>query len=93
MKKKWVINDNVLVVGRVEHHYELCKNNSKTIGGGWWEIVGEDMYFYKSSTEFGSVTKEQFEQADKFPYTEGYKLHLSHALTLEQAIKEHLRSR
>ncbi len=52
----------------VEFHSELLgkgMDRKKTIGGGrWdWDEKGKKVYFYGSSTDFGSVTKEQFSES------------------------------
>lgn len=72
--KKFVINDGWLIIGQVEFHEDLIKNRdrSKTVGGGRWVYVKEtnSIYFYGESTDFGQVTKEQFDAAFKQPSVE-----------------------
>jgi len=71
MAQKFVINDNILILGEVEFHEDLVKDRikSNTIGGGYW-IYHKDTntyYFYGNSIEFGQVTKEEFNSAKKEP--------------------------
>lgn len=68
MAQKFIINDNEIILGDVEFHKELIVDQQKhkqTIGGGrwFWDEDGKIVYFYSSSTDFGQVTKEQFESA------------------------------
>lgn len=65
MSKKFVLNNNKLVLGEVTYHCELCADNSKTIGGGRWYIEDNKLILYGSSTEFGPVTEEQVMKAQK----------------------------
>ncbi len=63
MAKKWIINNGVLIIGRVKYHYELIQptmERNKTIGGGYWEYYKNKLYFYSTSQEFGSVAKDVF---------------------------------
>ncbi len=78
MAKKYIIHNNELIIGNVEHHIELVPDNNKklTIGGGRWDFNNEtkNFVFYDSSFEFGSVTKEQFKNALKnYKFTERMK--------------------
>ncbi len=68
MAQKWIINRNELIVGNVFYHEELLgskRTRKETIGGGLWWIDEEKKitYFYGASTDFGSVTEEQFQVA------------------------------
>lgn len=67
MARKWIINDNEIIVGNVELHLELHEDNSKTIGGGYWNWLRREkkFYFFGASQDFGQVTREQFEAALK----------------------------
>lgn len=63
MKNKFVLVDNEIIVGRVTFHREL---HDKPKGGGWWYYHKEQnkLILYGSSFDFGSVTKEDIENAE-----------------------------
>lgn len=68
--RKFIINDNELIMGDVEFHKDLIginRSSDKTIGGGLWHWDEEKnaVYFWGISTDFGGVTKDQFEGAVK----------------------------
>lgn len=65
MARKWIINNNEIIMGNVEFHRDLTKDHSSTIGGGYYYYDDESktMLFYSLSTDFGSVTEEQFNNA------------------------------
>lgn len=66
MAKKFVINNNRLVIGNVECHFELSKDNSTTIGGGYWHIDEDKkrLYLYSSSTDYGSIEPDDLDKCD-----------------------------
>lgn len=90
--KKFVINDGFLILGQVEFHEDLVKNmdRSKTIGGGRWHFDEDDntIYFYGDSTDFGSVTKEQFDAAFKQPSLSRVNIVFSDKMFLSDVMKE-----
>jgi hypothetical protein len=65
MARKWIINNNEIIMGNVEFHKDLLTDHTKTIGGGYYYYDNdtETMLFYSSSSDFGSVTEEQFNNA------------------------------
>jgi len=68
--RKFIVNNNELIMGDVEFHEGLIGSSRKredTIGGGRWHWDEENnaVYFWGVSTDFGGVTKEQFEEAVK----------------------------
>lgn len=70
MAQKFIINDNVLIIGHVDLHEQLLRGGlerNKTVGGGYWckDYKTNTFYFYGKSIDFGSVTKEQFDAAIK----------------------------
>ena len=69
MARKFIINDNELIIGNVEYHFELLKgrDKDKTIGGGYWyyDKPNNQLYFYGCSHDFGGVTEEQFNLSEK----------------------------
>jgi hypothetical protein len=89
MAKKYVINDNRLVLGQVNYHEELCRDNSKTIGGGSWHIEGNKLYLYGISMNFGSVEKEDVDKAYKSPSIEKMEIVFSHELNLSKILNNH----
>ena len=90
MAQKFVINDNRLILGQVDFHKELCKDNTKTVGGGYWHLDSERgiLYLYGISVDYGPVTKAQLEAADKFPYGEKFTIFFTLHFTLNNAIAE-----
>ena len=69
MARKFIINNNDLILGNVEMHEDLLggRKENKTIGGGFWnyDVDTNTMYFYGESMQFGSVTEEQLLAANK----------------------------
>jgi hypothetical protein len=65
MAQKFVINSGNLVIGHVELHRELNKDNSTTLGGGYWfyNKVDNTLYLYGSSVDFGKVSENQLREA------------------------------
>ena len=54
MARKFIVNDNNLIFGDVDLHKQLCKDHSKTVGGGYWHIDKEQkkIYLYSHSMDF-----------------------------------------
>jgi len=90
--KKFVINDGDLILGQVEFHEELVKDRdrSKTVGGGRWHFDKDNntIYFYGDSTDFGSVTKEQFDAVFKQPSLSRVNIVFSNKMFLSDVMKE-----
>jgi len=90
--KKFVINDGWLIIGQVEFHEDLIKgrDRSKTVGGGRWHYEKDinTIYFYGESTDFGSVTKEEFDAAFKQPSVEQATIIFSDKMFLSDVLKE-----
>lgn len=65
MAKKWVLNNGNIILGHVDFHSQLCRDNANTIGGGWWFMHHDSntIIYYGSSEDYGSVTRDQFERA------------------------------
>lgn len=71
MARKFIINNGEVVMGGgVEYHIELLGKSRKkelTTGGGRFEIdeksYGKVIFFYGTSDEFKSATREQFFKA------------------------------
>lgn len=89
---KFVINDGDLILGEVEFHEDLIhgRNRSKTVGGGrWYEDIDTDtIYFFGESTDFGAVTKEQFDAAFKQPGLSKFNIVFSNKLLFADVLKE-----
>lgn len=87
---KWIINAGRLIIGRVEFHRDFLKDNSKTIGGGWWHYDNENntMYLYGVSMDFGGVVEEVARKAwDETPQAEeGIKMVFSYETKLERVL-------
>lgn len=66
MAKKFVINNNRLVTGDVGYHFELCNDNSTTIGGGYWykDEDAKRLYLYGTSTDYGSIEPDDLDKCD-----------------------------
>ena len=84
MAKKFIINDGNLILGDVEYHSELSKNNSKTIGGGHWRIDHDEeiLYLYGKSIEFGPVSEKEIELSNKPDSIYGYAIKYCGLITL-----------
>ena len=71
LEKKFVICDGVLIMGQVEFHHDLVNkkniDENKVSGGGNWYYDNQNntIYFYGESSEFGQVSKEEFEKCFK----------------------------
>lgn len=69
MAKKFIINYNRLILGDVKYHRDLLDGltAADTIGGGYWyyDHKSDTYYFYGSSQEFGQVTLEDMNVAEK----------------------------
>jgi hypothetical protein len=68
MACKWIVNNNELIIGNVEFHFDLLGSNRKkeqTAGGGMWFIDRRRKitYFWGESQDFGNVTQETFQLA------------------------------
>jgi hypothetical protein len=67
--RKFIINNNEIILGNVNYHRELAHKNlpNNIIGGGYWEWspkrLGNKIFFYGKSEDFGPVTKEQLIEA------------------------------
>lgn len=64
---KFIIEDNIVKIGKCTFHKEMCDNKKNVIGGGWYHILLEEkiLYFYDRSMDFGTVTFEQLQEAKK----------------------------
>lgn len=38
MAKKFIINNNLLVIGNVGYHFQLAQQHSTTMGVGYWHV-------------------------------------------------------
>lgn len=66
MAKKFIINNGTFIMSAcVEFHRELAKDHTTTKGGGWWEIVGNTLYLYGKSFDFGQAKIEDIISAFK----------------------------
>lgn len=97
MAKKWIINNNEIIMGHVEFHKELVghhreKEGHKTVGGGYWHHDEENniLYFYGSSDDFGGVRKETFTEALKnslvSPFLEEAQIRFSNEMWFTNAV-------
>jgi len=62
LKQKFVIVDNLILVGRVQLHKDL---HPAPLGGGlwFWDQDKNILYLYGTSHDFGSVTQAQVDNA------------------------------
>lgn len=92
MSKKFVISRNQLIIGNVQFHMDLVSRDMRNtvVGGGYWhrDIEKNMMYFYGTSTDFGSVTFEQFDAASKQLSIETHKLYFSQKDLLSDVLEE-----
>jgi hypothetical protein len=94
---KWIINDGRLIIGRVEFHRDFMKDNSKTIGGGWWyhDTENNTMYLYGASTDFGAVMEDDARKAwDESVHAErGIKMVFSYKTKLGAVLEDEKRGK
>ena len=93
MARKFIINDEDLILGNVEFHEDLICSGSekkKTVGGGRWHFdrIKNIIYFWGKSVDFGQVTRKQFEDSFKTPSVEGATLVFSHKKDFLDVLKE-----
>lgn len=55
---KFIIEDNNLILGRVEYHKELVTDETLVCGGGWFTIKNDIIRLYGDSFDFGQPTLE-----------------------------------
>lgn len=58
---KFIIMDDEFILGKVEFHADLTRKRDGIKGGGWWHLNEDktELLLYGTSSDFGSVTKEQ----------------------------------
>jgi hypothetical protein len=94
MARKWIINDEDLILGDVEFHEELvCKgrDKEKTVGGGRWHYDRDAniIYFWGKSVDFGQATEKEFINAFKQPSVEQATIVFSLKLDFKDVLKEY----
>ncbi len=54
---KWIIENDRLIIGKANFHFELAKDKNKVRGGGWFDYLDDEDGFllYGSSSDFGSA--------------------------------------
>ena len=95
MAQKFVICDKKLLMGNVSVHRQLVNTSSdaeKITGGGHWytDHNTKTVYFYGSSREFGTVTKEQFDEATKQQSLNRFRIVFSENALLSKVIEENI---
>lgn len=60
-KPKFIIKNDLFILGWVKFHKELTSDRQGILGGGWWHLSTNEneLTLYGFSTDFGAVTKEQ----------------------------------
>ena len=88
MAKKFIINDNRIILGQVDFHSQLVDDHTKTTGGGLWfyDHLNDTMYLYGLSTDYGPVTEKQVRDAWSYSL-EGTRVMYSRALKLDEALR------
>jgi len=80
------------MLGDVEFHEDLVRgeDRGKVAGGGKWHTDHETntIYFYGSSFDFGAVTREEFDAADKQPSLMRFKIVFSEKEYLKDVLIE-----
>jgi hypothetical protein len=94
MTRKWIINDDDLILGDVEFHEDLLTGDRKqknTVGGGRWHIDTERdiIFFWGKSIDFGQATKKEFDYAFKQPSVEHYETFFSLKTDFNDVLKEY----
>lgn len=93
MPQKFIINNDNLILGNVDHHVDLAKNHTTTKGGGWWHIDSENkkIYLYSKSLQFKHAKFADVLSAvnyGKLPeYLKDYEFYFSHADSLQDAMR------
>jgi len=92
--RKFIINDEDLILGDVEFHEELIcegRERNKTVGGGRWHFDRSKniIYFWGMSSDFGQATKKQFEESFKQPSVEDATQVFSNKKDFLEVMKEY----
>ena len=95
MAKKFIINqDRIVLSASVTYHEELAKDHLTTKGGGYWFVNDElkRLYLYGQSVDFGACTLEDLRTAIPKSYISvhwvGYEVYFSYNSSLANAIKD-----
>lgn len=67
MNPKFIIEDDSLIMGKVNYHRDLATDKSKVKGGGWFKYDKDTntFIFYDSSFDFGKAKLEDIEECIK----------------------------
>jgi hypothetical protein len=62
---KYIINNGQFIKGHVEMHMDFTKDNSNTVGGGWWQKDEKKkiLWLYSKSIDFGRASLEEVQNA------------------------------
>jgi hypothetical protein len=60
MARKYLINNDTLMLTNCDYHSEIVKDHSTTLGGGLWDIDFENktVLLYGESLDYGYVKRE-----------------------------------
>lgn len=94
MAKKFILNNDFLIIGKVGFHFQMVERGDKVNGGGFWHVDKEQgtLYLYSCSTEYGRCYIEDIKKAineNKIPsdYTR-MKIVFSKCEYLEDAMQD-----
>lgn len=67
MAKKWIINENRLVLGNVPFHFNLASSHKNTKGGGryYYEKESNTLILFGESGDFGKAKLEDVKNSKK----------------------------
>ena len=57
---KFIIEDDKIIIGKVNMHQQLVTDKTKVRGGGWFKFISDTntFQFYGDSNDFGKATLE-----------------------------------
>ena len=76
---KFIVEDDFIIIGKVDYHNKLVTNKEKVKGGGWfkWSKDKSTLIFYGDSHEFGKFNPKDIidcVEKDKV-FTNKYQTH------------------
>jgi hypothetical protein len=60
---KFIIEDDVLIIGKCTYHKQLAGDPKDVKGGGWYRFKDNTFTFYGDSFDFGAARMEDIQQA------------------------------
>jgi SEC-C motif len=96
MARKFIIHEDLFIMGNVKYHFELVpdQNRTRPEGGGFWHIDREAkiFYLYGVSSDFGGLTQDRVTEIVSTsllsPHLDGFKVLHCYALEFSSAKPE-----